>query len=81
MRIYAWAEITTLDVVRADKFVHEMTGAPMTDVSVPVIGAWAEAIQKIGYFCPGLKIGNPKKDGLTWLDLVQHQTTTQFMVR
>ena len=32
-------EITTLDVVRADKFVHEMTGAPMSDVSVPVIGA------------------------------------------
>lgn len=33
------AEITTLDVVRADKFVHEMTGAPMSDVKVPVIGA------------------------------------------
>ena len=38
-----WTEITTLDVVRADKFVHEMTGAPMADVSVPVIGASAEA--------------------------------------
>jgi len=33
--------ITTLDVVRADKFVHEMTGAPMADVSVPVIGGHA----------------------------------------
>ncbi|CAK9022845.1 unnamed protein product [Durusdinium trenchii] len=33
--------ITTLDVVRADKFVHEMTGAPMSDVSVPVIGGHA----------------------------------------
>ena len=32
------AEITTLDVVRADKFVHEMSGAPMSDVKVPVIG-------------------------------------------
>ena len=35
------AQITTLDVVRADKFVHEMTGAPMSDVSVPVIGSSA----------------------------------------
>ena len=36
------AEITTLDVVRADKFVHEMTGSPMSDVSVPVIGTLAK---------------------------------------
>ena len=31
-------QITTLDVVRADKFVHEMTGSPMSDIQVPVIG-------------------------------------------
>jgi len=33
--------ITTLDCVRADKFVHEITGAPMTDINIPVIGGHA----------------------------------------
>jgi len=33
--------VTTLDVVRADKFVHEMTGAAMEDIDVPVIGGHA----------------------------------------
>mmetsp|Transcript_136841 Transcript_136841/g.324230 ORF Transcript_136841/g.324230 Transcript_136841/m.324230 type:complete len:337 (-) Transcript_136841:54-1064(-) len=33
--------VTTLDVVRADKFVHEMTGLPMDDIGVPVIGGHA----------------------------------------
>eukprot|EP00931_Biecheleriopsis_adriatica_P054629 TRINITY_DN3215_c0_g1_i1.p1 TRINITY_DN3215_c0_g1~~TRINITY_DN3215_c0_g1_i1.p1 ORF type:complete len:356 (-),score=94.67 TRINITY_DN3215_c0_g1_i1:100-1014(-) len=33
--------ITTLDVVRADKFVHEITGAAMEDINVPVIGGHA----------------------------------------
>lgn len=35
--------VTTLDVVRANKFVHEVTGAPMTDINVPVIGGHAGA--------------------------------------
>jgi len=33
--------VTTLDVVRADKFVHEMTGLAMDDIGVPVIGGHA----------------------------------------
>jgi malate dehydrogenase len=33
--------VTTLDVVRADKFVYEITGAPLEDVDVPVIGGHA----------------------------------------
>merc|ERR1719343_1902078 len=33
--------VTTLDVVRANKFVHEATGAPLDEVSVPVIGGHA----------------------------------------
>ncbi|CAE8646949.1 unnamed protein product [Polarella glacialis] len=33
--------ITTLDIVRANKFVHELTGAAMDDISVPVIGGHA----------------------------------------
>ncbi|CAE7574529.1 unnamed protein product [Symbiodinium natans] len=33
--------VTTLDVVRADKFVHEMTGLPMDNIGVPVIGGHA----------------------------------------
>ena len=36
-------EVTTLDVVRADKFVHEMTGLAMDDIGVPVIGSLAAA--------------------------------------
>merc|ERR1712151_1170369 len=35
--------ITTLDVVRANKFVHEITGANVEDVNVPVIGGHAGA--------------------------------------
>lgn len=35
--------VTTLDVVRANKFVHEVTGAPMADINVPVIGGHAGA--------------------------------------
>merc|ERR1719433_381577 len=30
--------VTSLDVVRANKFVHEITGAPLEDISVPVVG-------------------------------------------
>mmetsp|Transcript_23372 Transcript_23372/g.42981 ORF Transcript_23372/g.42981 Transcript_23372/m.42981 type:complete len:330 (-) Transcript_23372:183-1172(-) len=33
--------ITTLDVVRAEKFVHEVTGAPLSEISIPVIGGHA----------------------------------------
>ena len=33
--------ITTLDVVRANKFVNEITGAPMDSIDVPVIGSHA----------------------------------------
>jgi malate dehydrogenase len=33
--------VTTLDVVRADKFVHEITGQPIDEVDVPVIGGHA----------------------------------------
>jgi len=33
--------VTTLDVVRANKFVHEITGAPIQNISVPVIGGHA----------------------------------------
>merc|ERR1711988_503997 len=35
------AGITILDVVRANKFVHEMTGAPAESIEVPVIGGHA----------------------------------------
>jgi len=33
--------ITTLDVLRANKFVHEITGASIGDVEIPVIGGHA----------------------------------------
>merc|ERR1740123_1212400 len=33
--------ITTLDVLRANKFVHEITGASVSDIEVPVIGGHA----------------------------------------
>jgi len=33
--------VTTLDIVRADKFVHEMTCKPLDEVNVPVIGGHA----------------------------------------
>lgn len=33
--------VTTLDCVRADKFVHEITGAPLSEISVPIIGGHA----------------------------------------
>lgn len=33
--------ITTLDVVRANKFVHEATGLPIDDIEIPVIGGHA----------------------------------------
>eukprot|EP00444_Apocalathium_aciculiferum_P052234 CAMPEP_0183516198 /NCGR_PEP_ID=MMETSP0371-20130417/14016_1 /TAXON_ID=268820 /ORGANISM="Peridinium aciculiferum, Strain PAER-2" /LENGTH=426 /DNA_ID=CAMNT_0025713873 /DNA_START=129 /DNA_END=1409 /DNA_ORIENTATION=+ len=33
--------VTTLDVVRANKFVHEVTGAPLEEINVPVVGGHA----------------------------------------
>jgi len=33
--------ITTLDVLRANKFVHEMTGGPVEEIEIPVIGGHA----------------------------------------
>jgi len=33
--------ITTLDVVRANKFVHEATGVPIERISVPVVGGYS----------------------------------------
>lgn len=33
--------VTTLDVVRANKFVHEITGAPIESINIPVIGGHA----------------------------------------
>jgi malate/lactate dehydrogenase len=33
--------LTTLDVVRSDKFVHKMTGASIDGIDVPVIGGHA----------------------------------------
>merc|ERR1719322_1395749 len=33
--------VTTLDCVRANKFVHEATGAPLESIKVPVIGGHA----------------------------------------
>jgi len=33
--------ITTLDVLRANKFVHEVTGGPVEEISIPVIGGHA----------------------------------------
>jgi len=33
--------VTTLDVVRANKFVYEATGAPVSSINVPVIGGHA----------------------------------------
>jgi len=33
--------ITTLDVLRANKFVHELTGGPVEEVAIPVIGGHA----------------------------------------
>merc|ERR1712110_288338 len=33
--------ITTLDIVRANKFVHEATGAPIETIDIPVVGGHA----------------------------------------
>lgn len=33
--------VTTLDVVRANKFVHEVTNVPLSEINVPVIGGHA----------------------------------------
>jgi malate dehydrogenase len=33
--------VTTLDCVRAEKFVHEITGAPLSEIVIPVIGGHA----------------------------------------
>jgi len=33
--------VTTLDCVRAEKFVHEITGKPMEEICIPVIGGHA----------------------------------------
>lgn len=35
--------VTTLDGVRANKFVHEITGAPLSSIDVPVVGGHAGA--------------------------------------
>merc|ERR1719188_2826096 len=35
--------VTTLDVLRACKFVHEITGTPINDINVPVVGGHAGA--------------------------------------
>jgi len=35
--------VTTLDCVRANKFVHEITGAPIESINVPVVGGHAGA--------------------------------------
>jgi len=33
--------VTTLDVLRANKFVHEITGSPVQEVEIPIIGGHA----------------------------------------
>eukprot|EP00811_Abedinium_folium_P035644 NODE_841_length_2737_cov_18.147893.p2 GENE.NODE_841_length_2737_cov_18.147893~~NODE_841_length_2737_cov_18.147893.p2 ORF type:complete len:330 (+),score=84.31 NODE_841_length_2737_cov_18.147893:1511-2500(+) len=33
--------VTSLDCVRAEKFVHEVTGGPLTEIDIPVIGGHA----------------------------------------
>merc|ERR1711920_624864 len=33
--------VTTLDVLRASKFVHEITGTPINEIDVPVVGGHA----------------------------------------
>lgn len=33
--------VTSLDIVRANKFVHELTGAPVDSIDVPVVGGHA----------------------------------------
>jgi len=35
--------VTTLDAVRANKFVHEITGAPIETIDIPVVGGHAGA--------------------------------------
>merc|ERR1712125_90343 len=35
--------VTSLDIVRANKFVHEITGAPIESIDVPVVGGHAGA--------------------------------------
>lgn len=35
--------VTTLDVVRANKFVHEITGKPIQNINIPVVGGHAGA--------------------------------------
>lgn len=33
--------VTTLDILRANKFVHEITGAPVEEIEIPIIGGHA----------------------------------------
>merc|ERR1711981_224766 len=35
--------VTSLDIVRANKFVHELTGVPVEEIDVPVVGGHAGA--------------------------------------
>jgi len=35
--------VTSLDIVRANKFVHEITGVPLDEINVPVVGGHAGA--------------------------------------
>merc|ERR1712066_268125 len=35
--------VTSLDIVRANKFVHEVTGVPLETIDVPVVGGHAGA--------------------------------------
>merc|ERR1711937_125472 len=35
--------VTTLDIVRANKFVHEISGAPINTIDIPVVGGHAGA--------------------------------------
>jgi len=58
--------VTTLDVVRANKFVHEVTGAPIETIAVPVVGGHAGAtiLPLFSQDAAGSKIPADKIDAL-----------------
>lgn len=53
--------ITSLDGIRANKFVHELTGAPIEKINVPVVGGYASTAIPVFSQDPAAKKLNPQQ--------------------
>jgi len=59
--------VTSLDIVRANKFVHELTGAPVESVDVPVVGGHA-GVTIMPVFSQVPQVGKLSAEQITALD-------------